>query len=442
MAAKPPPKPKKPPPIKTRPAQRAGILFVVVVMTWSAVAFWNSVKPMPPGTHVASLPTRLAESQIDFIDEKPLPGVMTRRGGTLVDRAEQMIVLEECPLPNELAEHLLVRKRQRPNLKIVLLTDPRSEIYGGTPTAILSSLEQAGIIVARTGLDRLRDSNPLYSSMWRLGAGWWSDPFDEGQGQATLMSSLRHANAKSDERRVLVADDGAGGWSSIVASSDRVALELRGHLAREIAASELRIAAWSTDDDRLPAPPPADNRSMGSIDARFLSEGAILAALRDALSVAASGDSISIAVGALGERQIIAALLRAAARGAHLQLLLDPLLPANLSVAAELMRHAGTNVEVRWQSSTKARLMVVRHRTDVWLNVGSADLSRRDLDDLNLEANVELHMPARAAPARAAADTFAREWSTAAPYADHVDESADAYWRYRIAEATGLSMSF
>jgi hypothetical protein len=48
-------------------------------------------------------------------------------------------------------------------------------------------------------------------------------------------------------------------------------------------------------------------------------------------------------------------------------------------------------------------------------------------------------MPARAAPARAVTDYFAKIWSGAAADADFADESAVAYWRYRLAEATGLS---
>jgi hypothetical protein len=49
-------------------------------------------------------------------------------------------------------------------------------------------------------------------------------------------------------------------------------------------------------------------------------------------------------------------------------------------------------------------------------------------------------MPARAAPARAAAELFSREWSSAAAYADYADESAATYWRYRLADVTGLAM--
>jgi PLD-like domain len=432
--------------------RRGAVVLIVAVLVWAACGFWNFVKPMPAGTRVATLPARLAESQVDFIDDLAQPGATLRRELAAVDRADQMVVLDQCPLAPELARHLLARKHQRPNLKIVLVTDPRNEAYGGTAVQMLNDFEASGIIVARIRLERLRDSNPLYSSLWRLALGWWSDPFDEVSGQTSLIAALRQQNSKSDQRQLLVADDGAGGWSSIVASSppslsrgptDSAALEIRGPLAREIVASELQIAGWSSDDDRLPAAPPMMSRGLGAIDARFLTEGALQASLRDAIGASGSGDSISIGVREFGDRLLVHALKRAAARGVRLQLVLDPDIPANRAAAAELVRDVAGNLDVRWlDPSTRAgiRLILIRHRSDVWLDIGSADFVRRDLDDLNLEAGIELHMPAHAAPARAAADYFARLWSGAAVYALHADESTDIYWRYRVAEATGLEM--
>jgi hypothetical protein len=73
------------------------------------------------------------------------------------------------------------------------------------------------------------------------------------------------------------------------------------------------------------------------------------------------------------------------------------------------------------------------------VNFGSANFTRRNLGDLNLECGVELRMPARAAPARAVTDYVAKLWSGAAADADFADQSSVAYWRYRLAEATGLS---
>ena len=97
---------------------------------------------------------------------------------------------------------------------------------------------------------------------------------------------------------------------------------------------------------------------------------------------------------------------------------------------------------VRWHADGRraARFALVRQSNDAWLVLGSAQFTRESLTDVNLEADVELHMPARAAPARAAADAFARGWANAAPYAAHADESRETYVRYRLAEATGSAL--
>ena len=110
----------------------------------------------------------------------------------------------------------------------------------------------------------------------------------------------------------------------------------------------MQIADWSTDDDRLPSAPPAEGRAVGSIDVRFLTEGAIRSALLDAVAAAGSGDELSFAVHALSDRQLISAALRAAERGVRLKILLDPHAPPNRAVAGELTRGGGGLIEVRW----------------------------------------------------------------------------------------------
>jgi hypothetical protein len=436
-------------PAAQRFAHRSKILAATLLVAWLAFAFWNSVKPLPPGTHVTSLPARVAESQVDFIDDSAQPRAILERELAAIDRAEQMIVLDHSPVAHDLAQHLLARKRQRPNLEIVLVTDPSNDV-GGTPAQYLAVLEQWGIIVARARLERLRDSNPLYSSLWRAAVGWWSDPFDEVPGQATLRGPLRRLNFKADERQLLVADDGAGGWTSVLTSGmvrdggpamGSVGLQLRGRLARDIVGSELHIAGWSTDDDRLPRGLPTQGRGVGSIDARFLTEGAVRAGLVEAISVAGSGDAINVATRAVGDRPMVDALLHAAARGAEIRMLLDPEVAANHAVTGEFRRAGAAHIEVRWQAVAGAHgeLTLIQHRNDVWLNLGSADFTLHSLGDANLEANIELRMPARAAPARAAAEHFARRWSNAPPERAPENESTAAYWRYRIADAIGLA---
>jgi hypothetical protein len=424
---------------------RVRVVLLLVLLAWAAIAVWNSIKPMPPGTRVSSLAERLAESQLAVISDSKGQHEILDREIAAIDRAEQMIVLDQVPVAREVGRHLLIAKRRRPSLKIVLVADPLEEVYGGTPAQYLDALEQAGVIVARVPLDRLRDSRPLYSALWRLTVAWWSDPFDERSGEFGLRSSLRRLNFKRDQRQLIVADDGSGGWVSIIPGSagGDLAVEISGGLARDVVSSELQIAAWSTDDDRIPAAPPPGSRGLGSIDVRFLTEGAIRGALLDAIGASTAGDEVSLAARALSERGLIGAALQAASRGAHLRVLLDPGASPNQAVAAELLQQGGGRIEVRWLrpalATPSTSFAIVRHRSEVWVSVGALDFTRPSLGDFNLEAAVELRLAERAAAARVFDAHFAAQWSTSAPYAQYAKEGQAAYWRYRLLEAAGLA---
>src|SRR5258705_1446090 len=119
-------------------------------------------------------------------------------------------------------------------------------------------------------------------------------------------------------------------------------------------------------------------RGVGSIDARFLTEGAIETALLGAIAAAGSGDEISIAVQNWSDRRLVAAALGAAGRGARLQVLLARNRMPNQAVAGELL-DGGGHIEVRWcRSGTEAslpKLLVVQHRNDLWMNFGSANFT-------------------------------------------------------------------
>lgn len=425
-------------------ARRAKISVLLALIAWAALAFWNSVKPLPTGTHVASLAARLSESDAVVTFNSKSHREILAGELAAIDRAEQMIVIDQSPISREVAQHLLMRKRQRPNLKLVLVADPLDEAYGGTRAQYLAELEEIGIIVARVRLNRLRDPNALFSSLWRLSVAWWSDPFDEEPGVISLRSLLRRQNFKGDHRQLMVADDGSGAWRSWItgpADSD-VGLELHGGLARDIAASELQIAAWSTGDDRLPSAPPSEGRGLGSIDARFLTEGAIRSALLDSMATAGSGDEIGFAVNTLSDRPLINAALGAAARGARLKILLDPEAVPNRTVARELTRDGDGQIEVHWFSPNEAAhstLGLVRRGGELTAFLGAMNFTRPSLEDFNLEATIELRMPARAAAARLLTEHFAAEWSIATGYAQYADDSQTRYWRYRLLGALGLA---
>jgi hypothetical protein len=423
---------------------RGRTLLLIAVLAWAAVAGWNALKPLPPGTHVTSLATRLAESQVQIVAAATGSEIEARELAA-IDRASELIVLDAAPLSRAVGRGLLLQRTKWPNIKIVLVSDPRSEAYGGTPVEYLESLERAGVIVARVRLDRLRDCIPLYSALWRLTVGWWSDPFDEHPGEPGLRASLRARNRKADQRRLLVADDGAGGWVSLLSAAPDgdLAVQITGGLAHDIAASELKIAAWSSGgDDRLPAPPRAAARGPGSIDARFLTEGAIRGAMLDALRTAAAGDEVALAAPRLSDRRVIDAVLRAAARGAHVRVLLDPGATPNSSVAAELERGGSGNIELRWRvppALATASLALVARRGELWASAGAADFTRPSLDDVDLESAIELRLPLRAAAARALETHFDAKWAAGGAYPRYAVESQADYWQYRFTQAAALA---
>ncbi len=429
---------------RSRFKRPAKVILLATVLAWLSLVIWNSAKPLPPGTHIVSQISRLSDADVDFQYSTQRRRQIPAADLSAIDHAEQLIVLDRSPVTQELAQHVLARKRMRPHIKGMLVTDPRNQAFGGTSPRILESLEEAGIIVARVQLDRLRDPNPLYSGLWRLVFGWWSETFDETRGEVTLPAWARRHNFKSDRRQFVIADDGSGGWTAVIAPADAVAsLVLHGSLARAMIAGELQIAAWSTDDDLLPAGPPVDARGVGSIDARFLTEGGIETALLEALAAAGSGDQVGIAAEDFSERRVIAAALHAAARGANLQVLLARHPMPNQAVAGELRREGGGRIEIRWYAGEEAashpKLLLVRHRSEVWLNLGAANFTRRNLGDLNLAASVELRMPARTAAARGAAAYFSEAWANASQDDAFADASAAVFWQYWFAEAMGLS---
>jgi phosphatidylserine/phosphatidylglycerophosphate/cardiolipin synthase-like enzyme len=472
-----------------------------VVGAWFVSGFYHCVKPLPAGVHTGAPTLRLASNDIEFLFDLTKNNsngsydkhqVIFDRIFDAIDHAEQTIVLdfflfnsyagnnnrehEQRPLAATLSAHLLARKKARPRLAILLVTDPINDVYGGARSALLDTLERAGVVVVRTDLDRLRDSNPIYSGFWRLAFGWWADridsnnwlpnPLDHGPSRVGVGAWLRLLNFKANHRKLIVADDGGGGWVSIVTSANphdasslhsNVGLRIHGAVAKEILTSERSIAAWSSDEDRIPPLPRIPASQVGTVDVRFVSEGAIKQAMLDAFGAATAHDDIGVAVFYLTDRSIVTALSAAAARGVLVRVILDPNRDAfgykkngipNRPVAAEL---EARGVAVRWYRTHgeqfHSKLAYLRRGRDFWMTLGSANFTRRNLDDFNLEANIELKMPANDATARAVLGYFSMLWGQqgngsnayTAPYEAWTDDSILSFWRYRFMEASGLS---
>lgn len=428
-------------------------------------------------------------------------------------------------LSGELRDALIAQRQAHPQLRVLFITDPINEVYGSDPSRDLVLLRAAGVDVVVTDLDRLRDSNPIYSGLWRLGIGWWDaggrgtgwlpNPLDEDDRPITFGSWARLINFKANHRKVIVADDGRGGLTGIVGSANphdassahsNVAVKVSGPVLVPLLQSELSVARFSgwrghmevpadlgygsgatgtaagagattgagtaagtgaagTTPAAAANPAGPDNDSAGVAAGRIarvrvITEGAILKGVLDHLETAGRGDSIDIAMFYLSSRAVVEALLDASRRGAAIRLILDPNKDAfghaksgipNTTVASELVSASDGKIRVRWYRTHgeqfHTKLVMVYGAQRLWFTLGSANLTRRNLDDYNLEANLAIEVGRGAALATQLLDYFDALWSNraalgieyTADFAVYSDPAQSHYWLYRVMELTGLS---
>lgn len=380
---------------------------------------------------------------------------------------------QHVPVTETLTEALIERRRACPRLRVTVLVDPINSYYGAHWPAHLQRLQAAGVEIVETPLAALRDSNPTWSVFWRLlvqplchrpHRGWLPNPI--GPWPVTLRSWLTLLNFRANHRKIMVAD-GPDGWRGLVSSGNphdassahsNAGLLIHGDAARALLDQEHTLLAWARGyPSRFSAPPrPAHLPVEGQPGLRLLTESRIREACLALINRAEPGEALDVALFYLSHRRIIRALKQAHARGCRLRILLDPNKDAfgrvkgglpNRQVALEL--HA-LGVPVRWYRTHGEQfhcklLRLEGHDGHTRLIVGSANLTRRNLDDLNLEAACELVGNGDIPALRASGDWFERCWSNppgfqcSVPYGVWADHRLRRYLLYRITESTGWS---
>src|SRR4051812_30800298 len=379
------------------------VVFWLFVLAWAGTAYWQTNKPLPPGTHVDSPWAPITPRDVSFIADITSADAYGRQTSSqaifdevlgVIHSAHKFIVLDYFlfnstlgngpgapsafrPLSGELRDALIERRRLDANLQVVFITDPINEVYGGVSSHDLRLLRAAGVQVVVTDLDVLRDSNFIYSSLWRLGIKWWAggndhgpaphdadngwlpNPLDESADPISFGDWARLLNFKANHRKVVIADDGGDGLVTIVGSANphdassahsNVALKIAGPATLPLLESELQVARFSGWTGQLPAAAamlkpaagsPAvaantDSRGAGRSttagsgaatgDARVkvVTEGGILAELLERIDASQRGDNIDMAMFYIADRAVIESLLAASRRGVAVRLILDP----------------------------------------------------------------------------------------------------------------------
>lgn len=474
--------------------------LIILIAALTLYGWWHSTKPLPSGLNFSGMEHPVAADRVTFLadlttattggerisDQHIFPALFT-----LIDQAERYILLDffllndhrgreaglnAKPLAGLLMKHLLARKQQVPDLVVDILTDPINSAYNGAEAKVLNRLRAAGINIIETDLDPLRDSNPLYSLWWRLLLRWIPDwghylphPFDADGAKVSLASWLRLVNFKANHRKVAVIDQDDT-WVSLVTSanphgasryhSNVGLLVVDDRLATDLYLSEQAVARMSGSQlQPFPELSKADKIQENSpeMTVRLMTEARIRTAICTAIDASTQGDRIRMAMFYLADRHVIEALLNASHRGTTIELILDPNRDAfgyekngvpNRPVASELVQKSGGQVAVRWYQTHgeqfHSKLVLVEQADgDSSVFLGSANLTRRNIGNYNLETDLLLKGPATSAPIAAINDYFSALWDNreetyTRPYPAFADPSSLKYFQYRVQEAIGL----
>lgn len=374
-------------------------------------------------------------------------------------------------LSSELTDALIARKRARPEIDIVVISDPVNTVYGGIESEYFDALEAAGIPVVLTRLDRLRDSNPSYSSFWRLlgkpsgtkKGGLLPSPFSDDK--VTMLSYLALLNFKANHRKLVIADSDDGLVALLTSANPHdgssahgnVGVSFRGPAVADLLESEQAVLAFSgAEPFEVSLPEPRGPQSPTAATVQVVTEGKIREALLEGIESAGKGDEVDVAVFYISDHDVVDALGDARKRGARVRALLDPNKDAfgrekggipNRPVAADLR---ASDVAVRWCDThgeqCHAKLMLVRYADSTGMLVlGSANFTRRNLQDFNLETDLAIRGPIESPAIRDATIWFERLWnnelgrSYSVDYDVYRDERLRQRFKYNVEERTGLS---
>lgn len=365
----------------------------------------------------------------------------------------------------EMTQALVEKKKENPNMPILFVTDPINNFYGAYIQENLGLLEKAGIDLVVTDHMKMRDSNPIYSGLYRAyiqwfgtkGRGWISNPFASTGPKVNIRSILKLANFKGNHRKVVINEKEA-----LVASAnphdpsahhENVAMAFRGQAMKDLIDSELIFFPHAPGSIKNFKPEPV----ISSKDKlRIISEGEIYKALKTAICQARKGDSIDLAIFYISDFSILKELGRASDRGVNVRIIGDLNKDAfgikkngapNRPALSELKENH-PNIEIKFyktsgeQFHSKMAYVNYQHQ-DPRAILGSANFTRRNLENFNLETDVELVMEEGSQINRDIKSYFHRIWSNEdASYTEdiigHMENRILLRILWKVQEKTGL----
>ncbi|GLB60778.1 phospholipase D family protein [Cytobacillus sp. NCCP-133] len=320
-------------------------------------------------------------------------------------------------ISGELTDALIAQKKDNPDMEITVITDRINSTYGSHSVPELEQLKENGIIVVFTALIPLRDSNPIYSAFWRVflqwfgqgGEGWLPNPLAKNAPDVTFRSYLDLMNIKANHRKVFVTEKKgiitSGNPHNASGFHSNIAFEVNGPILADIVKTEQAVVDYSASR-KLPSVKPGAKGSNSSIKAQVLTEGKIYKHVIKEINQANKGQTIWLGMFYLADREVVNALKEAADRAVKVKMILDPNQNAfgsekaglpNIPVAAEFDKLGNENISIRWYNTGfeqyHPKLMYITGKENSVIIAGSANFTRRNLDDLNLETNLKIYGP-------------------------------------------------
>lgn len=457
------------------------IMIIILLLVIIPILYSLSTKN-PPGTNVSS---DFKDANCEFLydltylkDGKRLHEKrIFKREMELIKNAKDFLMVDfflfndEYPssmsFPSqveEMTDLLIAKKKENPAMPILFVTDPINNFYGAYEEDNLKRLRENGIDVVITDLNKMRDSNALVSGFYRAylqwfgtsGGGWIKNFFDKDADKVNVRSILKLANFKGNHRKVLISEKEA-----LVASANphdpsahhsNVAIAFHGKSMEDLIKSE------SIFFDKLPSV--IENFKAEEVTSLYklkvITEGKIYDEISKNIKETKKGDEINLGIFYLSEFRILRELGDASKRGVDVKIIADLNkdafgLEKNGSPnrpALSQLKEDYPDINIRWyqtsgeQFHTKFIYFDFKDKNPLAI-LGSANYTRRNLDNFNLETNLAVEMEKDSPMAKEMKDYYARIWNNKGgdytlPLEDFYEKGFLLRILWKIQEKTGL----
>lgn len=314
-----------------------------------------------------------------------------------------------------LSEKLIKKKKEKTNIKIIFITDPINTFYGSYDNPYIEKMKKEKIDIVMTDLDKLANSNPLFSVFWDIGlkelhtkkssGGWITNPFGDPENKVHLLSLLKMLNFKANHRKTLITEK-----AGVILSSNphgasyyhsNIGFLFKGKLLKDLLDSELNVIKFSDEDlyAKTGNLKIESTIEKSNIKGKIITEEKIKINLLKYIDSLKKDDELKITMFYLSEFDIIKAIKEADKKGADIQIILDPNKDAfgikklgipNVSVAKYLIKNS--NIKVKWYDTNgeqfHSKMVILNYKKESVVIGGSANLTRRNLNNYNLETNI------------------------------------------------------